>query len=129
MSRVACLVAIVLVLAGCGEGAAPVVDAATADGAGGAGGGGGSGGADGGSDAKEAGVVLGGACGTTTCGADETCATPCCGGAPPLPGQPPCTPPPPYCVKATDCRGQSSNLCCGGCCGYVDKGRLVCTCA
>lgn len=74
------------------------------------------------------------ACGTATCASGEICVHPCCGGAPPLPGTPACTPAPPFCMAELSCRTQSNNACCfsdagAGCCGLPDKGTLICLCA
>jgi hypothetical protein len=76
------------------------------------------------------------ACGNQTCGLGQTCVHPCCGGAPPLPGVPPCTPPPPFCVETRSCsnQAQGNSVCCfgdagAGCCGGIQQGGLSCLCA
>ena len=76
------------------------------------------------------------ACGNKTCGLGQTCVHPCCGGAPPLPGVPPCTPPPPFCVDTRSCsnQAQGNSVCCygdggAGCCGGIDQNGLSCLCA
>jgi Kazal-type serine protease inhibitor domain len=87
-----------------------------------------------GAQLDHAGACGGTTCGTATCGSGETCVRPCCGGAPPLPGTPPCTPPPPFCMATASCKTQGNNTCClgdggAGCCGVAGQGALLCLCA
>jgi hypothetical protein len=68
-------------------------------------------------------------CGTANCDADQICVAPCCGG-PPIDGG--CTPPPPYCVNASEITCPRCDSNCrdrAGCFGML-RGRLLsCQCA